>query len=404
MQRALPVDETQLDATSAFGLSSANDTSLALDLLRAISAQAVCVGHIVNYRFGQPATPTTYAAQIGVMGFFLLSGFLIAHTLASKSSDPRSGLRYGIGAFAIERTARIYTAYLPALVLIMIVDAIMTAAGHRLPATTSDSAQVFLKNVLMLEGHPIHHLAAPTYGSAGQLTSVAVEFHIYFFVGGLYFVLLGRNRLAALAAALLGAPMALSYFASAPESHALFALWLMGFAAYFICRAARIDRALAIGSAVAAAGLTAYWFAVRVPGQDYELTNYPVLALAFLGLAIATQRSDVLVRSPWLARAIRFAADYSFSLFLVHLTLVKALFVLIEANPDLASRISPNLKVALGIAVANAAAIGFALLFERHYKWVAVRAKEKLLGTKRSTENSIRTSTAMPPHQLAPSM
>ena len=70
----------------------------------------VCVGHAIN--FG--GLGSTSAPALGVLLFFILSGFVIAHTLKTKTdSGP-----YSLGQYAVERTARIYCAYLPAMLLI----------------------------------------------------------------------------------------------------------------------------------------------------------------------------------------------------------------------------------------------------------------------------------------------
>ena len=74
-----------------------NDSSVALDLVRAIAAQVVCVGHAWNLSY-ENGTPfqlainenVTYLPYVGVMGFFVLSGFVIAHTLFSKTSTSDS--------------------------------------------------------------------------------------------------------------------------------------------------------------------------------------------------------------------------------------------------------------------------------------------------------------------------
>src|SRR6476646_1186248 len=95
-----------------------NGTSASLDLLRAVAAQMVCVGHAIN--FG--GLGSTSAPSIGVLLFFILSGFVIAHPLKTKTdSGP-----YSLGQYAVERTARIYCAYLPAMLLIGIAHLFLT--------------------------------------------------------------------------------------------------------------------------------------------------------------------------------------------------------------------------------------------------------------------------------------
>jgi peptidoglycan/LPS O-acetylase OafA/YrhL len=98
-----------------------NDTSLMLDLLRAGAAQMVCVGHAVRFFAGGFNQPWPLPHNTGVVLFFILSGFLITYTLIERSKDPS----YGFGTFLIERTARIYSGLIPALLLVIIVDGIV---------------------------------------------------------------------------------------------------------------------------------------------------------------------------------------------------------------------------------------------------------------------------------------
>lgn len=331
-----------------------NDTSLALDMMRALAAQIVCVGHAINFS----GTGYTYAPEVGVMAFFVLSGFLIAYTLATKTRHPDYSFRH----YAAERFSRIYSAYLPAIILIGIADVTLASLGHPLPGDKT-GWMIFAKNLALLEVHPSGFFSASTFGSAGQMSSVAIEFHIYFLVGGLYFVCLGRNRLTALIFAILFAAVPFRYFNAVPKSdHALFVLWLMGFAGYFAVSYAKIDRTVAIVAGIAAAVCFDRWLAVRVPGEDYQLGNYPLFAGAFLLLTVATQATRVLIQYKFVARAIRFFAGYSFSLFLIHLTLIKAFLELFGHT---------RWVVIFGILAANLLAAVFASFTEAHYKKIA---------------------------------
>lgn len=72
-----------------------NDTSVCLNLLRFAAAQAVCVGHAISFfkiapGFQPPQFP--YIQNLGVMIFFVLSGFVIAYVLVRGLSDSRYGL------------------------------------------------------------------------------------------------------------------------------------------------------------------------------------------------------------------------------------------------------------------------------------------------------------------------
>jgi peptidoglycan/LPS O-acetylase OafA/YrhL len=291
--------------------------------------------------------------------FFVLSGFVIAHTLTTRSRQPG----YGFGEFFTERFARIYTAYLPALLLVAIADNWALASGLAI-SITSIEWHVFFKNLFLLEGYP--RINAPTYGSAGQFNSVALEFHIYIFVGALYFAWLGRNRLVVLVIAALSCMLPLAWLAAYPDpDRTLFWLWLLGFGGYLLASRCRFSPALAFLAALVFAGA---WFWQRVPGQEYALLGYPFFALAFVALAIATQKTKAIISRPWLARAAKFAADYSYSLFLIHYT-AEEIIAALWTGPTWVG-------ISTAILVSNVLAVAFALLTERHYRRVATYMKQ----------------------------
>lgn len=332
---------------------SKNDTSVVLDLLRALAAQVVCVGHAFNS--SQTGIWHTLLPNVGVLLFFVISGFLIAYTLATKSEHPE----YGIVEFGIERFARIYTPFLPAILLIAFIEFAMRSGGYSIEGSAHDLWTLFGSLIMRqnMPGWP--HVS--TYGTAGQMTSIAVEFHIYFFVGGLFFVLKGRSVALSALIALVFASAPLAYFLNIPGGdRSLFAMWLIGFAAYYIVSSVMIDRRLAALAAVGFVGFSYQWAANRGP-NDYDLSNYPMIGLAFLSLMILSQYTKII--PDLAAKIITVFANYSYSLFLIHLTLIRVIF---ELMPP-----SGTADVCIAIVVANVAAFAFYAAFERRYHRVA---------------------------------
>ncbi|WP_439398220.1 acyltransferase family protein [Bradyrhizobium sp. PMVTL-01] len=343
-----------------FSLDQAkNDTSVILNLLRAVAAQVVCIGHAWN--FG--GLGRTYAPTDGVLLFFVLSGFLIAYTLDSKSRSPS----YGLIDFGIERFSRIYTAYLPAILAIGLATLVLRWSGIEIAADPVN-LKTFIGNLLMQQNVPCC-LSVGTFGTAGQLTSVAVEFHIYFFVGAMYFLLRGKT---VVLCCLVAAPfsfMPLAYFSNIPGTdRALFVLWLMAFASYYVARRVIEYRPNIPFWCLAFVVTLTTWLIERTPGDDANLRQYPMLVLWFFSLVLVSQHVRVI--PPRLAKLITVAADYSFSLFLVHLTILRVIFT-----------VWPGYTVwraLFAIIVANVLAFVFALLFERHYHRVSDLIKAAL--------------------------
>ncbi|MBA3936546.1 MAG: acyltransferase [Planctomycetes bacterium] len=354
-------------AAATLALDDSNDASLLLDGLRFCAALMVCCGHAINLS----GCAWTSIPIIGVMIFFVLSGFLIAHTLHVKSARPD----YTLGDFLIERVARIYSAYLPAFLLIAATDLAMAWAGHPI-ATEPTGLRAFLGNLVMLQGYPGPlRLGVSTFGSGGHLTTVAAEFHIYLFVGALFFAVIarGRARAMAIACAFLASAMPLGYFLFVPgeaSDRSLFVLWLMGFAAHAVASAFAVDRGTSLLGVGGGLALGVYWWLKRPVGNEYNIGCYPLFVLSFLLLVVGGRSLHFLSSSPRLAAAIRFLASWSFSLFLVHFSVEKVIFALCGRT----------LSAALaGIGLSCVLAMVFAQFTELRHKSLAVFLKRRLL-------------------------
>jgi peptidoglycan/LPS O-acetylase OafA/YrhL len=281
---------------------SKNDTSITLDLVRAFAAQIVCIGHALNFANG---ASITFAPNVGVLIFFVLSGFVIAHTLVTKATSPE----YGLAAFGIERFSRIYTAYLPAILMIAACDYAMQYLGHPLPGDPTD-LRTLLGNLTMRQGLP-GTWGVSTFGSAGQLTSVAVEFHIYFFVGAIFFLLKARSVLFCLIVAMFFSTMPLGYFSNIPETdRALFVLWLAGFASYFVARSVSVGGNQAILGAAAFVGLVWYWAAHRTP-NDYDLSFSRFSCTGDFDVSGPSRRKEPVPIDPLCSRLLIFSFSHS---------------------------------------------------------------------------------------------
>jgi peptidoglycan/LPS O-acetylase OafA/YrhL len=93
------------------------EVSIYLDLMRFVAALAVFVSH-----FGLQRLSGGFLWQLGVYGheavtvFFVLSGFVIAYTAATRETSSRS--------YVVSRMARLYSVVVPAVLLTPLLDAI----------------------------------------------------------------------------------------------------------------------------------------------------------------------------------------------------------------------------------------------------------------------------------------
>lgn len=304
-------------------LNNKNDTSVTLDALRAIAAQMVCVGHgLVFFQIGAGARPPYLPSMqnVGVLLFFLMSGFLITATLVRKSSDQD----YTFSRYFVDRFSRIYSGLVPALAFVVAVDGLTILLTAEPTIVRYYDFPTLLANLAMLPGyHGVYdqsHLQWSAFGSASPLWTLGVEWHIYMFVGALFFIVKRRGLwlLLLLPLAFFG-QTPVHYLAGSLQNDGvgagLFSLWLAGSGTFLLLNRFTIPPLLS--AAAVSLGATVYCINV-VPGHEYAMSTYPALALAFAGLIALSQRTTIVLRS----RPVRLAADFSFTLYLIHHSLM----------------------------------------------------------------------------------
>jgi peptidoglycan/LPS O-acetylase OafA/YrhL len=358
---------------------SKNDTSVTLDLLRAVAAQMVCVGHAINFFLGGWPATLPYMQNIGVLLFFIISGFLITHTLIERSRKPE----YGFPQFFIDRLARIYSGLIPALILIVIVDGITIHLTGDETIARSYNFKTLIANLFMLESYRgIYQslLRWSTFGSASPLWTLAIEWHIYMFAGALFFMARRpRSILFLIPVALFFGQTALHFlfgvFQPDGVGRGLFSLWLGGAAVYLLSRAIRLPWPAAIAAAIA----TPIAFVIVTPARaEYGMLGYPLLIAAVLGLVSLTQGTHV-IRDRGPQKAISFFADYSFTLYLVHHTVMYAMWTIWPDHRGV-------LMFSVAVLASNLIAVGLAEIGEKHYRRIAIllRASWRPVGPTRT--------------------
>jgi peptidoglycan/LPS O-acetylase OafA/YrhL len=324
----------------------------------------VCVGHAISFFVPQWRTVRlAYMQNVGVLLFFLISGFLITYTLIVRSRDPG----YDFRQFLIERFARIYSGLIPALVIIAAIDAVTIYLTGDPTIMRYFNLKTLIANIFMLEGYRgilPNLLQWSAFGSASPLWTLGIEWHIYLFVASLFFMAVRPKSIPILIPIALfcgQTPIHFLFGSYQPDGvgKGLFALWLCGALVYLAMRSRviRFFPAVALG-----VGGTAGFVLLAHAGGEYDFKLYPFLIAAFFGLVAATQ-STHLFKSLKIKRSIGFFADYSFSLYLVHHTIMYALWT-----------ISPSRGIwvfAIAVLVSNLVAIGLAEIGEKHHRRLA---------------------------------
>src|SRR5690554_5791779 len=90
--------------------------SIWLDLCRVLAALAVYVGHSVVLGLAPESLSLTWhrSADDAVIAFFVISGFVIAHSTRSRHGSA--------GHYALARVSRIYSVAIPAVLLALLLD------------------------------------------------------------------------------------------------------------------------------------------------------------------------------------------------------------------------------------------------------------------------------------------
>jgi peptidoglycan/LPS O-acetylase OafA/YrhL len=290
-------------------------TSLFLDVLRLGAALVVFAAHTTNYWNPSLMGPMQVWAHDAVIVFFVLSGYVIAHTTKEGSRDARQ--------YTIARLSRLYSVVVPALILTAVCWIVGRGLEPELYATYERAhpwlrfaaSSVFMNEVWRLEISP------PTNT---PFWSLGYEAWYYVFFGLMVFVRSPRMKwLAVIAAALVAGPNVL----------ALLPVWLIGMAAYVYRDVGRVSRPVAIIGCVAAA-MGTYCVLRHLPDWPETPGAHPWY---FAGAAV----SDAIGGLGWGAliwffnrvfvgagigqgtyRSVRWMAGHTFSLYLYHAPLV----------------------------------------------------------------------------------
>jgi peptidoglycan/LPS O-acetylase OafA/YrhL len=354
---------------------STNGTTL-LDLLRALAANLVLYSHATEIFGIESRVP---AGLIGVSVFFILSGFLILQS--SLARIQRNGPYFV--PYMIDRFARIFTAYVPVLILVAVVNAVVDL-GRWGQEGISTGPIAFIGNLLLLQNYPVfqavHRLFGDwvyicTYNSAEPFWTIPIEFWIYVVFGLAFFGLIVRERISVWLSIVLGivAIPVVIWNAAAGGGNGLSLVWLVGAAIAYIWAGAwhRSQHKLQIGVVVVlAASICLFGRGLKIGWNFQDIGLVLCEALMIVGALSVMDGIRLLPRS--IRVACTFLASYSYSLYLVHNT------VLIVMLHSLSSVLG---WATLPLALVLSHLIAFALyvLFERHYRQVGIWLKRLLL-------------------------
>ena len=220
------------------------ESSIFLDLVRGSAAQMVLFGHAISY-FGvlkslhEPSFP--WIQNIGVVVFFILSGFIITHTVTiNLESDPK----YNFSYYFVDRFSRIFPAYVSALILVATIDSISSwidASKYRYHGAFN--LNTLLANLVMLQDFPhwyyLFDLPKTSFGSARPLWTIAIEWWIYMFFGFLWLIASKKPTLINLCIACMASVVPV-FNLTGGRGNGLTMYWMLGSVAYVLASDGRI--------------------------------------------------------------------------------------------------------------------------------------------------------------------
>jgi lipopolysaccharide/colanic/teichoic acid biosynthesis glycosyltransferase/peptidoglycan/LPS O-acetylase OafA/YrhL len=298
-----------------------------ISLLRGLAALQVAAAHLRAQVFPGLSTlqdpPLWYLglsfatgfAHQAVVVFFVLSGWLVGGSLLDRIGKP-----HAIRDYAIDRVTRLWIVLLPAFVLMLLLG----LASGELDAGQPSLADASPWSLATLLGNlaGVQTMAVPVFGGNFPLWSLAYETWYYALFPLLVLALRPGGTQWRLAAAVAAVALALCL---ASGIVLYFLVWLMGAAASRV----RLDA----GRVQRYAGwllFGALAMALRLQGQDGDVDGRSLLpdllySAVFLLCLCGAGRRDPAAMRPLVA-AGTFLAAFSFTLYVLHVPLLRALW------------------------------------------------------------------------------
>ncbi|MBP1204728.1 lipopolysaccharide/colanic/teichoic acid biosynthesis glycosyltransferase/peptidoglycan/LPS O-acetylase OafA/YrhL [Duganella sp. 1411] len=343
-----------------------------ISLLRGLAALQVAAAHLRAHVFPGLSTlehpslwylglsfGTGFAHQ-AVIVFFVLSGWLVGGSLLDRAGQPRA-----LRDYAIDRATRLWIVLLPAFLLMLALGlgtGELDAARPRLADASPWSLATLLGNLAGLQT-----MAVPVFGGNFPLWSLAYETWYYALFPLLVLALRPGGARRRLAAAL--AAVALASCLS-PAITLYFVVWLMGAAGsrlrFDLGRVQRYAGWLVFGAVAVA---------MRLKGQDGDidartLPGDVLYSALFLLCLCGAGRRDPAAMRPLVALGT-FLAGFSFTLYVVHVPLLRALWAYRGGAP-----LSPNDPASMAVYAAMLAiVVSLAYLFHLPFEAQTARLR-----------------------------
>jgi peptidoglycan/LPS O-acetylase OafA/YrhL len=357
--------------------SLSGDQIAYLDFIRALAAQLVLIMHFFLYL--RDINPIGPLGSLGVVIFFLISGFLIGRSALVNAVNAN----YTFWDYLIERFARIYTAYIPALLLIASIDYFLIGLPL-FPDKSNYDLWYALGNLLMLQNFPILHVlhqlgcgscwSIEAFSTGHTFWTLPIEWWIYVTFGVLFFSIRRRHWTVTRSVILAFVAMYPMYHFIGRYAGNLTLVWIMGFGAnvlYHRIENVQFDSSQSsrwmLAVPLTLIGLAGPMGLARLTYTNfnvYDTTFTMLLAVIVFAPVFISKFHPINLRNP-IRSAAHYLASYSYSLYLIHTTLLIAVLVL---HREWAAGSGGLILILAG---SNLVAFCFAHVFELRYYAVA---------------------------------
>lgn len=326
---------------------------VSLDIIRIVAAYVVLLGHGFSFfKIGILKDKTYFPsiAAFSVIIFFLLSGFLLMYSLEKHIEVEK----YSFKKFFIHRFIRIYREYIPALLMIALIDYIsisINPLGYHEYQTYN--LKQFIGNIFMLQRTTLGKLPCldiAYFGTGAVLWTLVLEWW-FNMIGGILFFILKREK------ASLWQIVLLVVFIFIPidsiilgRSNAGF-IFSLGAFAYYFCP--RLQAKHCIGILLLS---TSIWlFYALETKMDYTVYTYILFFFMFCSaLCIAGEHECPPLGYAF--RVIRYLSKGTFMLYLIHYSI----FLLLLRLP---MHWTPIMKMMMGIILSIALSLMLYFVF-----------------------------------------
>lgn len=300
--------------------------SICLDLIRAVASQAVVIGHGIGF-FGilkflhEPNFP--WMQNIAVVVFFILSGFVITYSTIVKSKNSE----YSFFDFFADRASRIFSAYLVAIVFVVAIDSFSVLINYSdYYYKSAFNFQTLITNIFMLQDFPLHEflgvkgLHETSFGSARVFWTISIEWWIYMFFGVLFFCIVKNESLSLSKLVLLVlSAVVVSWYTYDSRGGHLSLFWCLGMVWLLIYKKYRDNITGLFANAVVLSSSLATCIAIQLSAIDgYNI--YFAASLSLVLVSLINTANNLTIEK--FKGVIEFVAGYSFTLYLVHYSIM----------------------------------------------------------------------------------